>query len=315
MKSILYYILITILLAYTVREGLYIGIRKNSSGEYDKLNTIFLKHNNYTTLIAGSSRAEVHYNPLIIDSITHQNTYNIGLEGALMPMIYAGLQAYLENSEPPENLILNIDYFYEIEKTEEGEKVFRFPRYFPYLVNKKLYNQLNLLDNRFHYFKWIPFYSMPYFNENYLNHSLKGYLNFLPSTQRKYYNGYMPLPFSNEDIDTINYHISTPHLQPIIYNSLDSIIDLCKSRNIQLFFVFSPIYHKDSKQIQNNDSLLNSFISIADREHIKYFDYSRISISNDKRLFTDSRHLNSKGSYLFSKTFAFDIKPFLKDRK
>ena len=311
MKSIIRYSLLVLILAYSIRELLYIGIRKNKSGEYDKLNTLFIKANNYNTLIAGSSRAEAHFNPLIIDSITHLNTYNIGLEGAVMPIVYDGLEAYLENSQSPQNLILHIDFFYETGKSKNEELIFRFPRYFPYLSNQKLYQKFRNRDSRFFFFKYIPFYSMPYFNEQYLGYSLKGYFSFLGVPPHNYIKGYSPLPITNEDIDIMYYSDQCPLLEPVIYNSLDSIIAICKSRDIRLFFVFSPLYYKDYNSIQNKYQLLRNFKNIADSNHIKYFDYSLTPLSYNKKIFTDSRHLNINGSTQFSRLFAADLKQYL----
>ena len=103
-------VIVAILLVVLAREVVYIGIRNNKIGEYDKLNTIFLKENNFDLLFIGSSRTESHYNPGIFDSITGLSSYNIGLEAASSRMIKGELLAYLEHSEAPKYVVINIDF-------------------------------------------------------------------------------------------------------------------------------------------------------------------------------------------------------------
>lgn len=74
MKKYFLYLLIAIAATYIVRELLYVGIRKNKIGEYDKLNTIFLKTSNFENIIIGSSRSESHFNPEIIKKETGLST-------------------------------------------------------------------------------------------------------------------------------------------------------------------------------------------------------------------------------------------------
>lgn len=305
MKKLVYCLLFSILLAYAVRMLLYAGIRRNTFGEYAKLNTLFLSRNNFNTVYAGSSRCETHFNPLLIDPITHTNSYNIGLEGATMPVIYDCISAYLENSTAPENLILNIDFFYQV-GTKEEEMIFRFPRYFPYLSNTTLYQHFSGRDSRFPFFKWIPFYSMPYFNENYLDHSLNGYFKFRQDSL-SYVKGYLSLGAPAEDIDKINYPDKIIIPEPEIYKSLESIIGLCKQKNINLIFVFSPVYYRDFNSIKNKYQLLREFKKIALKNAIPGIDYSNVPMCYDKQFFKDSRHLNEKGSAAFSVMVAKDL--------
>ena len=150
MKRAIAYLSISIFIAYLTREVLYKGVRNNKNGEYHKLTAIFQKHNLYNAIFIGSSRAESHFNPQIIDSITHLNSFNIGIAGATMPIILGCLEAYLQNSKSPKYVIMNID-FQSFDRNKDT--IYNFPRYFPYLDNDKLYNSLNKLDARFLFFK------------------------------------------------------------------------------------------------------------------------------------------------------------------
>ncbi|HTF02633.1 MAG TPA: hypothetical protein VK826_01355, partial [Bacteroidia bacterium] len=149
MKRALLYVFLAIVLLYAVRALLYEGLHRTKSGEFAKLRTVFEEKNNFDVIIIGSSRAECQfYNP-IIDSVTGLSSYNLGMTGATMPLIAATLEAYLENSEPPKYVVLNIDLH---SLSDNTDTVYLFPRYFAFLDNEKLYEGLVARDKRFLYF-------------------------------------------------------------------------------------------------------------------------------------------------------------------
>lgn len=310
MKKLFLYILLTICLAFTVREVLYIGIKKNKTGEYDKLNTIFEKHNTYNTIIAGSSRAESHFNPRIIDSITGLNSFNTGITGGTLPMILASIEAYLHNSKSPDYVILNLDF-----QTFAGHQdtIYNYPRYFPYLDNKILFNCLNDLDPRFTFFKWIPFYSMPFFGNNYLNASLRGYFNLERSFDKNFINGYIPplISWTTERLNANKYRPFELVPEKNFIPLLDSLIRTCKQKNIQLILVSSPSYIRHNESILNFEKLGLTMRNIAFKNDIVFFDFSSDELSKNKDFFADPMHLNEKGSKLFSEKFGICLWQYL----
>lgn len=308
MKKILLYFVITLVSIYTVREIIYIGVRKNKIGEYDKLNTIFLKVSDFENIIIGSSRSESHFNPNIIKKETGLFTYNMGMEGEFMPLILGILNSYLEKNKPPKRIFLNIDIH-----PYTGEIVVnRFPRFFPYLSKAPLYRALNETDKRFWAFKHIPFYSMPFFNHKYLNASLRGYTGIISEFDKTFIDGYVPIPQNMyTDVDTFNYTSFSSVPQPVIYSSLNSIINICDSKNIKLFFVVTPMYQKGYAAVSNGTQLLHEFKNIAANHNIPFLDYSQDSICLDKNNFADPYHLNKSGAEAFSHKFSRDIKQYM----
>lgn len=308
MKKYFLYIFITIVATYVIRELLYVGIRKNKIGEYDKLNTIFLKSSDFENIFIGSSRAESHFNPAIIKKETGITAYNMGMEGEFMPMIKGILQCYLEKNKAPERIFLNIDVH-----SYTGEIVVnRFPRFFAYLSKKRLFKALQETDNRFWAFKYIPFYSMPYFNTNYLNAALRGYTGIESEFDKTFINGYAPIPDNmNIHLDTANYTPFQSVPQPAIFSNLDSIINICSANNIKLYFVFTPMYYKGFNAVTNGQQLTETFKSIALSHRITCLDYTADSICTNKNYFADPYHLNKTGSEVFTLKFARDIRQYL----
>lgn len=308
MKKYILYFIASIVLTYVVRELFYVGIRKNQIGEYKKLNTIFSEVNHFENIIIGSSRSESHFNPDIIKQQTGLTTYNMGMEGEFMPLILGILQSYLEKNKPPQRVFLNVDVH-----PYTGEIVVnRFPRFFAYLSKKPLYEALQKTDNRFWAFKYIPFYSMPYFNHKYLNASLRGFAGIASEFDKSFVQGYVPIPDDMyTDVDTFDYTPFQSLPQAIIFSSLDSIIGVCAKQNIKLYFVVTPMYYKGYKAVANGESLLNKFKNIALQHNIPFLDYSRDSICVDKNNFADPYHLNKKGAEGFTRRFCADLKQYL----
>ena len=306
-KKLGIYILITIILSYLIRDLIYVGIRKNTMGEYDKLNTIFQKQNHYDMLFMGSSRAESHFNPQIIDSIIHTDSYNIGLAGITTPLALACLESYLIHSSMPKYVVLNIDFH---SFTGNEDTIYRFPKYFPYLSNNLLYEKLKEKDKRFYWFKWIPFYSMPFFSDKYLDASFRGYLGLRNESDKLYVKGYVPVSYEYaKDADTLGYYYYDHMLMPKeeVFQSIDSIIGVCRKNAIQLVWVISPVYHKLTESVINRNELLHRLKEVAKSNNIVLFDYTYDSLCYNKYLFNDPGHLNEKGSRSFSVKFAQDF--------
>jgi len=309
MRKIILYIVFIISLAYLVREILYIGLRSHKEGEFDKLNTIFEKHNEYNTLIIGSSRAESHFNPEVIDSIDQVNSYNIGLEGNTLPMALAVFEAYLVNSKTPKNVILNLDYY---GVKENMDIINNFPKYFAYLDNPKLYEKLKERDPDFLFYKWLPFYSLPYMQKKYLSISFRGFFKVTTPFDQSFIKGFVPIPKETAvDPDTLTYTPYQSLPKRLIYESLDSIIHIARSRQIKLFFVISPMFHKQVESTQNREAFVSTLKRIAQDKQIPFFDYSLDEITMKKELFCKPKHLNKKGADLFSYTFAKDLRQYL----
>jgi hypothetical protein len=310
LKKIITYIVIVIAAGYLIRTLFYFGLTQNKFGVFDKFNSIFEKRNNFETVILGSSRAESHFDCRIIDSALHTNSFNLGIEGASLPFALDVFGAYLEKSEFPKNIILNIDY--HINKCD-NDTVFMFPRYFPYLNNNKLYNALKSRDGRFISFRYIPFYSLPYMGDKYLAASMRGYLGKPGQYDLKSFKGYIPvLP--------INYIPPSKWKFPsydacdggIMYDRLDSLITLCKKKNARLFLVLSPMYVKGTEQIKNKSQLIDKIKTKALLNHLAFLDYSSDSLCNYPEYFADPFHMNERGSELFSSKLVDQLQPFFK---
>lgn len=310
MKRALLYILLAIGLTYGARELEYAGVRSNRQGEFAKLRECFLEKNNYDMIYVGSSRAESQYNPVIIDSATGLRSYNIGLLGATAPFMLAGLEGYLEKSTAPKYVVLNIDYHLF---TDNPDTIHQFARYFPYLSNEALYKGLCARDSRFKWFRYVPFYSMPFFGTRYLNASVRGFAGITGFYDTLHVRGYCPVvPEQAVDIDTIRVKPYRSVPAPVIMESYERIAQICSEKNIRLILVISPLYAKYSGWLLNEDELNARFHAFAQQHHLPLLDYAHDPLGSEKALFADPAHLNKAGSERFSRLFAHDLPQYIR---
>jgi hypothetical protein len=283
---------------YVYRYLLYTGIKKNTNGIYSKYNTLFLnKNNNYDLLFIGSSRAEMHFNPKVFDSICHVNSFNFGISGASTKLNFILLKTYLNQHHHPKRILYNVDYF---ALDSDSDRILNFTRFFPYLSNSQLLEGLNKIDSRFYSFYINPIHSLPYTQFNAISNSLHGWFNIAGKYDSLMYMGYQTsLIQSFNDNKIIAPQFNTITRQNANY--IDSIISLSKKHSIQLIAITSPFYQENlglpiDKKLSLSKELNNLFM----KHKTPYFDYSDSLISLNKIYFSDYLHLNKKGSTIFS---------------
>lgn len=294
------YLICVIVILYTVRELLYIGIRKNQNGVYEKYKTVFLKENSYNVLFLGSSRTEMHFNTRIFDSITGMNSYNIGVTGATPRIAYSVLKAYCSKSKNPEYLIFDLDYHF----LKYGIDTIRnFPRYFPFLQNDVLLQSFSSIDSRFNMFKYNAIYSLPFSNVRMLAASLHGWLGSVTKEDSSYYKGFTLVNYR----DTIKQENVKPFyafIHPMERLYIDSIIQYANTNSIKLLLLTSPMYCEVSTRVINKQQIISQLKNIARINHLRYSDFSLRPYSKRKGYFSDFYHMNGQGASLFTGEFA-----------
>ncbi len=291
------------ILQYLVDEGL----KKSSiSQRYKEWNAIFESDINADILVQGNSRASVQISPKSIDSSFKVNSYNLGVEGYQFHMQYYKFLAYLKYNKKPDFIIQNID----VNSTLTIRKdLYELEQFLPYLSHPEIRNavlQYKGLDYRSIY---IPFYK-------YLSHKkyyIEGLTSFFKKTKshNDLYKGFMP---HNRTWDGSFEKYTKEHPNGVSVE-LDSetkilfikFLDLCKSKDIKVIFVYCPEYIPAQKMVKNRDSILDIFKTLSNTYEIPTLDYSQDSISFIKDYFYNSQHLNYEGVRLFNKKLMRDL--------
>ena len=300
-KKIVIYLITFICLLFVYRAFLYTGIKKNKQGIFNKYNELFLNEGNaYDVLFLGSSRAEMHFNPKVFDEITGLNSYNMGISGASPKISLALLKTYCNQHQKPKCIVFNIDYF---SLQNDTDRLNDFPRYFPYLCNTFLRNQLNQMDNRFNSFYYNPLHSLPYTQVDYLSSALHGWLTISGKYDTLMYKGYQTSELKELNTENepkpLHSFISIKNRQYI-----DSLIQFTSLNNIKLILVTSPVFGGGNKNVLNKTSLINQLKNISYINHISYFDYTDSLEYQKSKLFADYLHLNRQGAIKFSQSFS-----------
>ncbi len=303
MKRALIYTLIALGLLYIVRALEYEGLRKNKGGEFAKLRTVFEEENHFDILVIGSSRAECQFYTPLIDSITGMSSYNIGMTGAVMPLIAATLDAYLVNSSAPKYVILNLDLH---SLGDNCDTVYKFPRYFAFLENEKLYEGLVARDQRFLFFKWLPFYSMPYYSNRYFSNSVRGWLDQPTKYDADYELGFAPsiVDSSWGNLETAKMKITNPDIPPAVWESVDHIRNVCSANKSTLILVVSPLYYRQEECVSNYQKSQNAFKDYSETNKLTFIDFGHDTIRFQKDLYSDPAHLSKEGAKQFTRRFS-----------
>lgn len=301
MKKIIIYTLITIGLMYFLQWFIYKGLQLNKEGVYHKYSTIFFKKNIYDALILGSSRAEMHYDTSLLDSLTGLNAFNAGVSGASTKMSYVVLKSYLLNSKIPKTIFLEMDFHISHLKTDT---IFNFPRYFCYLSNPILYSELKKIDSRFMQFKYNPFYSLPFSGINSLSPAVHGWLGKSANYDFFYEKGF----FKNTIVDYYDhFEIKrfTGDIHPETRQYLDSFIVFAKRNKCQLVLTISPVFKNAETEVLNKKKIINEFENIAFSNHIDFINLSADStISNHQHFFEDNYHMMLNGAQVYTRKIA-----------
>lgn len=303
-RKIVIYVLVFVCLLFGLRWFINEGLRCNKKGVYEKYTSIFLKKNTYNALILGSSRAEMHMDTPLLDSLTGLNSFNAGVSGGTTRMAFIVLKSYLVHSEIPKTIFLECDFHISHLKTDT---IFNFPRYFPYLSNDVLYKGFKTIDARFFQFRNNPLYSLPYSGIQSISPALHGWTGRSGTYDDAYSQGF----FKNTVIDHYD-HFNTSayygYIHPETRQYLDSIILFCKARQSRLIFTMSPAYKDAQQEVINRDRIIRQYQNIAFIHHIPLLDYSTdTSVVGNKAFFEDNYHMLYPGARIFTHKIAADF--------
>ncbi len=295
-KVLIYFFIITASL-YGLREIHYSLLLSQKEGYYAHYRQAFLTKNSYDVLFLGSSRCQMHYNTLLFDSITGFNSFNLGIPGATPKISYLALLTYLEKSNNPDYLFMELDFHFLKHQAVELKD---FQNFFPFLIDESFRKNFGKADARLLQAYYNPYYSWPYTGFKNLSSSLHIALDIPGKTDTLFYKGY----FKEILKPTLNNYEPQREYQffhPQERNYLDSIIAICKQKNIDLFLVSSPAYEGAKDDVINKTSIIKQLGNIAKANQLPYGDFSYIdSCSNRLNYFTDNFHMNYAGARIFT---------------
>lgn len=227
------------------------------------------------------------------------STYNTGNEGAHFLHQYALLQSIFKRYTPK---VIVWDYYMGLK--EDPLTYLELSAILPYYENHDEIKPIVNMRSEFERYKMIskiyPYNSTLIYNVNKL---ISVYKN---AEKDKSVKGFVPLQGKwKEDITKIYKSGLVVPLDTNCINAYKSVISYCKTNNIKLVMVNSPLYRQFVKT-PNYDVVARE---IAEKENIPFLEYSAdTTYRNNRQYFNDPRHLNSGGAMIFTNKLVEEIK-------
>ena len=244
-------------------------------------------------VVMGSSRALYHMNPVVMDSILGESTYNLGVDGRNLNTQINKYYIYRKRNKKPRLIIQNIDAF--ALKYEVGYNKYQF---FPYFwdedMRKAYFNEEPFTAGE----KYLPMYRYIHrglwvFLSNNEKHLVKGFRG-----QNSSWNG-----SAFERIDSIPFVVSDTTSR-----RFDEYLSQVKADGIKVVFVYSPIYIGATRKMTDQKRMYATYQHYADKYDIPILDYTNMWLCYDTSYFYNAMHLNKQGADIFSDSLAHDIK-------
>jgi hypothetical protein len=294
-----------IALAFALDAFIGMSLRRLTTGDFGEWNRIIDGQVNADIVISGSSRALTHYDPRVLSAATGRSAYNIGLNGSQTDMQLARLKTYLRHNRKPQLLIHNLDAFSF--QTSHGE-VYDPGQYVPYLHEVDLYEALSKVNPNTRKARYVPLYGYAAQDLRFgWLLGIRGWLGSVKHTETHV------LGFAAHDRawtgEFDRFRRANPEGVTVAIDSegvwlVEELIHLCAARNIRLALVYSPEYIEAQNMTRNRAEIFAHFMDLSRRFGVSFFDYSDSPLSQNKKFFYNSQHLNAAGADLFSKDLA-----------
>lgn len=280
-----------ILWVFAIIADIYVSnnLRHSKEHKYAAWNGIYNDTTYYDLVINGSSRAWVQYDPHILDSILHLNTYNLGIDGSAINRQIIKYHKYCELHGQPKYLLQNIDIF-TMARTFGYEREQFFPYFFydkDLLHKADKYEHFTLLE------KYIPYYRYIGIDLHDWDAGLyKGYCG-----QDKAWDGSM---FSQMDTVQVSSDSSMLRL-------FDDFLTEQAHLGTRVILVYSPIYHIVIDKCPDTGKMYTMYDSLAIKHHLSILNYIEMPLCYDTAYFYNATHLNRQGAEIFTTRLAQDL--------
>ena len=248
-------------------------------------------------VVMGSSRAWVHYNPAIMDSILMLNTYNMGIDGSGLNRQIIRYEIYNHYQiKKPKYIVLNIDYFSASEWTYGYER----EQFFPFMWDSYMRKEISKVEPMSWGERYMPVY-------RYVTY--KGLYNVIHERpmHAKTYKGYMgqDRTWNAKAYEELSaYHFNADER---IMELFEKFLADREEEGIQVVFCYAPVYIGFTNKIENLDDFFACYESYAKKYNIPILDYTYSELSKDTTYFYNASHMNRHGAELFSMQFATDL--------
>jgi hypothetical protein len=278
----------------------YIIKKHTYNKQYHLQSDWHIKHNkNVDAVLVGNSRIYQMLNAEMLSKFTSNKHYALCQASRGSKVLYYKFVKFLEFNPNPENVYFQFDPYFCGKSLTRGTFNGKFS-YLPYLYFNNLgINHLFEDEAGFSTFEvYLPLL-------RYFRSGVKGpYLMFLHLFQLEpYKKGFFE--YGNE-IQNKNWMASSSWEKPLKtddimdFSYVDSFRMLCKNRNIKLTLIYTPQSYPSYLMVDKR--IIRELSNYAIINNIRFINFNNDSYNN-KNLFYNHMHLNSRGSVIFTKSF------------
>ncbi|MBC7407925.1 MAG: hypothetical protein H7339_06010 [Arcicella sp.] len=277
------------------------GLRKSRNAYFASWNDLYSSKINADLLIMGSSRAEFHISPKILDSTLSLNAYNLGLSAWHFDMQYARFRMYLQHNRKPKYIIQNVDIYGFSKRSDVAD----YPQFLPYIQDTILQNTIRGHKGEFDFYQRnIPL--LKYKNQQKIAFeglfNFLGFSNFYDTTSK--YKGYRGNDYAwNKDFESFKKRFPNGakyRFDKEVKRQFDEYLAFCQRENIKVFLVYAPEYYEVQPYYKNKSDLINLCHKAVEKHGCYFLDYSKNLLCYNRKYFYNSQHLNKIGAELFS---------------
>ena len=298
------YTAIIVVLLMALHLAVVSGLRKSEFGNLKEWREILGGQATAKLLIQGSSRAWVHYDTRLIDSLMHTSSYNSGMDGAPFDIQYIRWKAYLANHQAPEVIFQNVD----LDLLDGNEEVFQKYQYLAFLNNKAFQQLLvehRILDLSDRLFPFTSFMGQP----QAIKIGIEAFLGITTHPSSKY-KGFAAhrLSWDGTNLEILRTHpprewVADARLKDLFVR----FIHECKAHNIRLVLVYAPVHTILEDVVVDFQGSRDLYRQLAEEYQLEYYDYSLCDLSGDQSNFYNATHLNAQGASAFTRKLVEDM--------
>lgn len=271
---------------------------KSEAKLFKSWNEIFEGGITSNAVIMGSSRGLVQYNPAILDSALKYDFYNISIDGRCIDAEIVKYNTYRKFNSKPRLIIQNVDWS-SMSKSNGYER----EQFLPYLKDSDFFNMVNDSEGFSRWDKYLPLVRYAGYYQV-IKEGLK-LPNKLPKPQS--YKGFYRNDSNWDGREFEKLSHLTYAKDTCVRRMFEDYLAKCREENVQVVFVFAPIYIGVTEIISDVDSMFEMYYSIADKYKIPVLNYTYSSVSKNTDNFYNAMHLNGQGADLFSRELALGL--------
>lgn len=297
--------LLVLCIAMALDYMISMGLRKTDCYRYQVFNDIIKGDLKYDVLYMGNSRAFSHFNPRIIDSICHVDSYGLGLGGYPINTQIAEYHCYKAHNGTPKVIVHQVD-FLTLKRIHNIRHQHDSERFFPTVYDRTMRKELRTMGYGF-----MELFCPLYRYNGYQKVIKDGLLEFLHVKHKvdiPAYKGFCAQRGSWDGTNFASMDTIKSFFEEEAMMIFENYLDECKRDGVFVLLVNSPVYSEATKKVRDMDKINDYFENIAQKYGYKYLNYTKnYALCDDTLNFCVSIHLNSKATKQFSKDFANDF--------